>query len=65
MTEEDYFAHFAAALFAAYRTDPHKTDVIRDVERSFSEAKVAAGAAFSLMREEARSHSAKHSARRS
>jgi hypothetical protein len=48
VTEEEYFARFAAALFAAYRTDAHKTDVARDVERALGEAKVAAAAAFDM-----------------
>lgn len=45
MSDEEYFVRFAAALFAAYRTDGIKTDLARDIERTMGEALSAAKAA--------------------
>lgn len=48
MTEEEYFARFAAALFAAYRTDSKPTEPRRDIVRALSEARMAALVAFKM-----------------
>lgn len=46
MTEEDYFVRFAAALFAAFRTDNKPTELARDIERTMEQALPAARAAM-------------------
>lgn len=48
MSEEEYFVRFAAALFAAYRTDKLPTALERDIERSLEEAQAAASVAYAL-----------------
>lgn len=46
MSEEEYFVRFAAALFAAFRTDDVRTDLARDIERTMEQALPASRAAM-------------------
>jgi hypothetical protein len=51
MTEEEYFVRFAAALFAAFRTDSKPTDLARDIERTMEQALPAAQAAMAAWKQ--------------
>lgn len=42
MNEEEYFVRFAAALYAAFRTDSKQTTAARDIQRALSEARILA-----------------------
>jgi hypothetical protein len=48
MSREDYFVRFAAALYAAFRTDNKPTTAARDIERALGEARLLAEVAAGM-----------------